>query len=240
MAGKKGACLMCGKPIVYYEKAKKMECVICRGEFESHAGCEDGHYVCDECHAKQGIEVIMEGCITSSEKNPIAIMQELMENPYIYMHGPEHHVMVGAALLAAYKNCGGYEEQGGQKAFEEALEEMRARGSEYPGGACGLWGCCGAAVSAGTFMSIVTRATPLTGNSWKLSNEMTSRALSAIAELGGPRCCKRDSFTAAKEAVVFVKEKLGVEMELPEEIRCGFSDENQQCVKKHCPYYGHD
>ena len=52
------------------------------------------------------------------------------------------------------------------------MEEMRARGSEYPGGACGLWGCCGAAVSTGIFMSIITKATPLTGNSWRLSNEI--------------------------------------------------------------------
>lgn len=234
MTRKEGACLVCGKPIVYYESARKMECVMCHGEFESHASCEDGHYVCDECHARRGIEVIMEGCAKSKEKDPIAIMQKLMEDPYIYMHGPEHHVMVGAALLTAYKNCKGFESE---EAFLKALEEMKARGSEYPGGACGLWGCCGAAVSTGIFMSIITKATPLTGNSWKLSNQMTSRALGAIADLGGPRCCKRDSFTAAKEAVEFVKEKLGVEMELPRRIECGFSAENQQCLKKHCPYY---
>ena len=95
----------------------------------------------------------------------------------------------------------------------------------------------GAAVSVGTFMSVVTKATPLTGRSWGLSNQMTSRALGAIAELGGPRCCKRNSFTAAKEAVEFVKENLGIVMELPEKISCGFSSENQQCLKKHCPYH---
>ena len=77
MARNVGACLVCGKPIVYYEKAKKMECVMCHEEFESHASCEDGHYVCDNCHARRGIEVIMEGCRTSTEKNPLAIMQEL-------------------------------------------------------------------------------------------------------------------------------------------------------------------
>lgn len=280
MARDVGACLVCGRPIVYYESARKMECVMCHGVFDSHAGCEDGHYVCDECHAKRGIQVIMEGCKKSMERNPIAIMQELMEDPYIYMHGPEHHVMVGAALLTAYKNCGGFEggasvrkgklagkgpdtlerepagkeqdileqerepdrEETGesariQEAFYKALEEMKARGSEYPGGACGLWGCCGAAVSTGIFMSIITKATPLTGNSWRLSNQMTSRALGAVAALGGPRCCKRDSFTAAKEAVEFVREELGVKMELPQKIECGFSSENQQCLKKHCPYY---
>lgn len=232
-----GACLICGKPLVYYEKAQEMECMMCHNKFSSYASCEDGHYVCDDCHAEKGIQVIMDGCRASSSKNPIAIMQELMEDPYIYMHGPEHHVMVGAALLTAYYNSGGYEGKGGREAFEEALDEMKVRGSEYPGGACGLWGSCGAAVSTGMFMSIITKATPLTGKSWKLSNMMTSRTLEAIADLGGPRCCKRNSFTAAKEAVNFVKENFGIEMELPDEIHCDFSDENAQCLKKHCPYH---
>ena len=226
-----GACLVCGKPIVYYEKAQEMECVMCHKRFESHASCEDGHYICDACHAKKGIQVIMEGCAKSTSRNPVAIMQELMMNPYIYMHGPEHHVMVGAALLTAYRNSGGKID------LDAALQEMKARGSEYPGGACGLWGCCGVAVSTGMFMSIITKATPLTGRSWKLSNLMTSRALKSIAQLGGPRCCKRDSFTAAIAAVELVKEELGVEMELPEKITCDFSNENEQCLKKHCPYH---
>ena len=197
-----GACLVCGRPVVYYEKAQKMECMMCHKQFESHASCEEGHFVCDECHGKKGIEVIIEGCLKSDSKNPVFIMQELMKDPYIYMHGPEHHVMVGAALLTAYHNAGGSVE------LEEALREVRARGREYPGGSCGLWGCCGAAVSAGIFMSVITKATPLTGRSWGLSNKMTAKALDEIAGLGGPRCCKRNSFTAARAAVEFVDEKL--------------------------------
>ena len=121
--------------------------------------------------------------------------------------------------------------------YESALEEMKSRGSEYPGGSCGLWGCCGAAVSAGMFMSIVTKATPLTGKSWGLSNRMTAEALKAIGELGGPRCCKRNSFTAAAAAVKYTAENLGIEMELPEKIQCEFSGENRECLRKRCPYY---
>lgn len=226
-----GACLVCKKPIKYLDKAQEMECMMCHGKFQSHACCEDGHFICDECHAKKGIEVIIDGCFKTECKNPIVIMQELMENPFIYMHGPEHHVMVGAALLAAYHNSGGKIE------FAGALEEMKGRGSEVPGGICGLWGCCGAGVSSGIFMSILTKANPLTGNSWKRSNQMTSKSLEAIAELGGPRCCKRDSFTAAKVAAGEVKTLFDVEMELPEEIICTFSEENAQCLKTHCPYH---
>lgn len=102
-----------------------------------------------------------------------------MENPAIHMHGPEHHVLVGAALLNAYKNAGGSLANG--ESFEAALLKMESRGKAVPGGACGMWGCCGAAVSAGIFISIVTGATPLSEESWSLSNRMTSECLAAIA-----------------------------------------------------------
>lgn len=229
---KRGGCLVCGKELVYLEKAEEMECVFCGKKELSYASCEDGHYVCDMCHAKKGIEVILEECRKTTSRNPIQIMQKVMENPYIYMHGPEHHVLAGAALLAALHNCGGKID------LEKALSEMRDRGTQVPGGVCGLWGCCGAGISTGIYMSIVTGATPVSGNSWKFSNQMTSRALQKISDLGGPRCCKRDTFTAVKEAAAFTEEVLGIRMELPEKITCAFSPENQQCKRKACPYYG--
>ena len=139
--------------------------------------------------------------------------------------------MVGSALIAAYCNSGGEADR------KAALEQMRARGGKYPGGACGYWGACGAAVSAGMFWSIVTGATPLSGKSWGEANLLTSRCLEGISQLGGPRCCKRNSFTAAKIAAQFAGEHAGIGMELPEQIVCDYSAENRQCRKKSCPYY---
>ena len=43
--------------------------------------------------------------------------------------------------------------------------------------------------------------------------------------------------TAAREAACYTKEVLGVAMELPETIRCGFFPENRECLRKACPYY---
>lgn len=227
----RGGCLICGQELIYYKEAVEMTCALCGKEEKSHASCKEGHYVCDACHERRGLEAIRRVCAETSLKDPIAIMQEIMEDPFIYMHGPEHHVMAGAALLAAYHNCGG------QLDLEKALGPMEERGSQIPGGVCGFWGCCGAGISAGIFMSIVTGATPLAGKSWGLSNRMTARALEAIGEIGGPRCCKRDTFTAVGEAVRMTAEELGVEMELPEKILCTFSGENQQCLRGRCPYY---
>lgn len=121
--------------------------------------------------------------------------------------------------------------------WTSALDEMIRRGQQVPGGACGFWGCCGAAVSAGIFISIITQATPLKEQEWGLANLMTARALQAIGALGGPRCCKRNSFTAVKEAVQFVRQQFQIELELPEKIVCGFSPLNRQCKKEACPYY---
>ena len=114
---------------------------------------------------------------------------------------------------------------------------MFARGRRVPGGACGFWGSCGAAVSTGMFVSIITGSTPLSGESWGQSNCMTAAALNRIGRLGGPRCCKRNSFSAVLEAVSFVKNITGVEMELPEKVVCTFSPENRQCLVKNCPYH---
>jgi hypothetical protein len=60
-------------------------------------------------------------------------------------------------------------------------------------------------------------------------------ALANLAAIGGPRCCKRDAFTALKTAIPYVKERFGID--LPEERTvCGFYLRNQQCLGKRCPY----
>ena len=150
-----------------------------------------------------------------------------MALPFCHMHGPEHHIMVGSALLTAYKNAGGNID------LNKALIEMQSRGKKVPGGACGFWGACGAGVSAGMFVSIITGSTPLKTREWGLSNMMTASALNAIGKVGGPRCCKRDSYLSVIEAVKFSKEHFGVEMEL-KEIKCIHSKFNNQCIGERC------
>ena len=112
---------------------------------------------------------------------------------------------------------------------------MKSRGQDVPGGACGFWGVCGAGISSGIFLSIITGSTPLAREAFGLSNRMTARSLEAIGKVGGPRCCKRDSYLSILAAIDFVKEQFGVEMEKPEVI-CGFSGQNRQCLGKGCPF----
>ncbi len=224
----KDECLICGAPLIYLEKDMEVGCALCHKKEQSKTMCKQGHYVCDSCHTG-GMDTILGVCLAETSKNPIHILQKLMALDFCHMHGPEHHVLVGSALLTAYKNAGG------EIDLEKALVEMQSRGKKVPGGACGFWGACGAGISAGMFVSIITGATPLANEAWGLSNKMTSVALGAIGEVGGPRCCKRDSYLAIMQAVTFVKENFGVEMEL-DKIKCTHSAQNNQCIKERCPF----
>ena len=227
-----GGCLLCGKPLRYFPESREMTCALCGGVFRSSAACEAMHYICDSCHANGSTALILERCAASAGRNPIELAAQIMRSPSIHMHGNEHHVLVGAVLLTAYHNCGGELDR------PAALAEMARRGGAYPGGACGLWGCCGAAVSAGMFVSIARGVSPLSGEPWSLANQMTAEALSAIAAHGGPRCCKRDSFAAITAAARFSAEHFGIVMELPAKIRCTFSGQNRECLGSACPYSG--
>lgn len=224
----KEECLICKAPLEYLAEPVMMTCAICRKKETSAARCVNGHYVCDACHMK-GLDQLMGICMAETSKNPYVVLSKLMDAPFCHMHGPEHHTMVGASLLTAYKNAGGDID------LQRALHVMLDRGSKVPGGICGFWGSCGAAVSSGIFISIVTGASPLSGESWGMSNLMTSAALKRIGEVGGPRCCKRNSYLAVMTAVEYAKEHLGVEMEL-EPIRCRHSSQNNQCIGSRCPF----
>lgn len=224
----KEECLICKAPLEYIESDELMECAICHKKENSKARCINGHYVCNECHTK-GMDAIIGLCLEETSKDPIEIIEKMMAMPFCHMHGPEHHVMVGSALLTAYKNAGGAIE------LHSALTEMMNRGKGVPGGACGFWGACGAGISAGMFVSIISDSTPLANEPWGLSNLMTSKALEKIGTVGGPRCCKRDSYLAILSSIEFAKEHFGVEME-KHEIVCSRSSQNNQCIGKRCPF----
>ncbi len=222
-------CLICKAPLTYLDTDEVMECELCHKRQSSKTRCINGHFVCDESHTS-GMNEIVSICINSNSTNPIEIIEEMMCMPSCHMHGPEHHTMVGAALLTAYKNAGGDID------LKTALYEMQKRGKQVPGGACGFWGACGAGVSTGMYISVVLKSTPLAKEAWGLSNQITARALKAIGENGGPRCCKRDSYLAVIEAVKFTNEKLGVRMEL-NQVSCSRSHMNNQCIAEECPFY---
>ncbi|MDO4182175.1 MAG: DUF5714 domain-containing protein [Coriobacteriia bacterium] len=224
-------CLVCGEPLDYFEEAQEVTCHICGKKETGHSICTAGHYVCDACHRAGGVNWVLEECKKQTSKDPIEIAQHLMNDKSIFPNGPEHHTLIGASLMTAYKNAGG------EIDLDKGLEELKKRSLQVPGGTCGFWGTCGAATSAGQFYSIISGSTPMTSEPWGQTQRLTSNILGALADLGGPRCCKRTGFTSILESAKYVKEVRGVEMDIPETVTCTHFHRNMECLRERCPFF---
>ena len=237
----RSGCLICGEELVYSQKNELAYCYYCGTKQETNTHCINGHYVCDRCHSLQANDLIEQFCTTTSISNPIELANILMRNPAINMHGPEHHFLVPAVLLTAFYNLENAKDRGGiQVNLEDKaarIQLARKRAEVVPGGFCGYYGACGAGIGSGIFLSVLTGATPLSGMEWALSNRITAECLMEIANHGGPRCCKRDTYLALLTAGAFIKKNFAINFHLAEEIRCGFFELNKECLKTDCPFY---
>jgi hypothetical protein len=165
----------------------------------------------------------------TSSRSSFDIAELIMASTEVPMHGPEHHIIVPAAIITATRNSG-------CTVPEKAIDQAISRSSQIPGGWCGFLGNCGACVGVGIAVSILTYATPLTGRRRSLSMEATSRALANICD-NEPRCCKRSVRKALETAVQFLDEELGIKLEKTEGIVCQYPERNKECAKTACSYY---
>lgn len=228
----KTGCVICGDQLVYMTGREKVECFYCHESFDTDVKCVKGHFVCDKCHSLAANELIRNFCVETKLENPVEITLTLMKNPKIKMHGPEHHFLVPAALLAAYYNI-----KRDDATKELKIREAEIRASKVLGGFCGSHGNCGAAVGTGILISLVTNSTPLSADNWRLCNLMTAKSLLSISNYGGPRCCKRDTFLSLIEATDLIRSNFSVNLNIDKNIVCGFSPLNRECLKEKCPFY---
>ena len=66
--------------------------------------------------------------------------------------------------------------------------------------------------------------------------QFTSKAISTLGKINGPRCCKRDAMIAFKYGVEYINSHYEVKLEY-EDIKCEYSNLNMQCIKERCPFY---
>jgi len=222
-------CGVCGRPLVYATGTKLLSCNLCGKEENTLIYCPAGHYICDECHSKSAIEVLRQVLESTKLTDPMAILEIVMAHPSVPMHGPEHHAMVPGVIIAAVRNAG-------YPIPEGAIEKALDRASKVPGGWCGFYGDCGAAVGVGIAVSVLTNATPLTGKQRSLALRATSQALARLLD-DQPRCCKRASRIAVGAAVDFLKDYLNIILPVSEKPHCSYTPRNKQCAKEKCPFY---
>lgn len=227
-------CLICSEVRIFLDDGAEVEksCNICGTEFGADATCANEHYICHMCRQKAAREDIIAHCRVSGQKQPYSLLMELMQLPKVAMHGPEHHLLLTASLLTAYCN-----EKGALEDLPEYLAAANERSMAVPGGACGFWGICGAAIGGGIYVSIVTEATPYAEAEWKTAGQLTARCANAISREGGPRCCKRDCFLSLLNAVQYSNAVLDTHFEAPGDLRCEYYPNNEECKGLACPFF---
>ncbi len=223
-------CMVCGREIGYLAHEREVPCHYCGGVKKTNAVCVDGHYICDDCHQQDGLSVIRLLCAETKEQDMLILLDTIRRHPAVSLHGPEHHAMVPGIVLATYRNLGG------RISREDILIGIE-RGSKVPGGVCGFWGNCGAAVGVGIAFSVLLEATPLTPKPRQQVQEITSQVLGEIALTQGARCCQRETVTALREAALLSQRFLPVSLLAEADFVCRQFAANRECIGGQCPLW---
>lgn len=223
-------CMCCGAELRYFPEPRQMTCHYCGQSQAADGCCANNHFVCDRCHQENGLEVIKTICASTTEKDLISLLTLIRSHPAIPMHGPEHHAMIPGILLACYRNCGGAIEA------KDILTAIK-RGADVPGGVCGFWGACGAAIGIGIGISTIFAATPLTPGPRQLAQQFSGRILLALASRKGGRCCQRETYVALQETARLSGEFLPVSLTATGALHCNQYRQNRECIRKQCPLW---
>lgn len=181
---------------------------------------------------------ITQECLRAcAEENKIRVSDlvfRLLRSPRLPMHCPQHHYLIPAAMLTAARKV----QAGSLEELRDDLTEAMMRAKNVLPAFCGLYGSCGTAVGLGIYTSILLNADQYSIHSWALVNRIAGECLLKIAEIDGPRCCKRNSYIALQVGELFSKEVLGLDLGTSEHIQCSFYEKNaSECKKQACPFY---
>ncbi|MDH3349251.1 MAG: DUF5714 domain-containing protein [Desulfobulbaceae bacterium] len=223
-------CMQCGSEIIYEKNSTKRSCSFCGITEQSNSTCKNNHYICDSCHKQEAMTIINHICLTSKDKDLFSLFSTIRNHPAIPLHGPEHHSLIPGIILAVYRNNGG-------EIDDETIKNGIERAKKIPGGVCGFWGSCGAAIGAGIATAMILNATPLTAVSRQKAQNLTAKILTAISQIKGGRCCQRESWITLSQTALLSQEFLGIALPANHQIRCNQYHENKECIKVQCPLW---
>ncbi|HHY37260.1 MAG TPA: hypothetical protein GX518_06180 [Firmicutes bacterium] len=176
--------------------------------------------------------LITEYCLESPSLNPLGMARAIMKHEEMRMHGPEHHYLTAAVLLAAYCN---EKNPGGDKG--EILQKALFRTGAIPPGTCGFYGVCGAVLAVGAAVSLILKATPFSKDELQVLNTITARCQQGMVRLKGPRCCKRATVLNVYLAARAMNNLLETAFILEKPGECEFCQANETCSLAECPFY---
>jgi len=223
-------CMVCGQDLTYFVTNRTADCYNCGKAFQANALCSNGHYVCDQCHAFDALEVIRTVCVQAPDSDMIDLLLRIRKHAAIPMHGPEHHSVVPGIILSVYKNLGG-------PISDEGILTGIERGRSIAGGACSFLGICGGATGVGIAFAIILGANPHSGRKRQVVMKVTKEVMEKISAYEAPRCCQRECWTALKAASGLSEKHISIYLPADKGITCTQYRSNKKCIGRQCPLW---
>ncbi len=223
-------CMICGAELLYGQTRTLMECAICKRVDETVARCEQGHFVCDECHRSDPLKSLSYLCHESVETDMIGLLKQIRRVDNFPVNGPEHHSLAPAIVLTCFRNLGGHVTQA------DISEGIRL-GKVCIGGSCASMGICGAAMGVGIAFSIILGANPLTPVERQSSMLVVAAAANDICSYQAARCCQREVYLSLKQASKLSTMLTGLHIPAEHRMVCSQHHIQKECLKQDCPLY---
>lgn len=180
-------------------------------------------------------EYIIGKCLDSGSTNPLAIAQEILNNPEFPVAGQAHHPLIACSILAAYANANGSPNK------EELIKEGMKRANSLPGGFCAGFGADVAAISLGIAVSIVLDTNIKKEKDWARAkaHTLTGMGMLNIANNQGNRCCRRSTYSMLILGTNYFNHNMGCTLDTtPEsEVKCTLKEKNPLCNGVSCKFY---
>jgi hypothetical protein len=215
------------------DHAVDVKCSYCGKIVQEHICCPEGHYICDECHNKDALQMIEEIVLNTKSKDPFEIAELMMSCPDLPMLGCHHAYIAAGAFMAAIRN------EGSREIDNKQIKEVFQRaGKQAHGGYCGLSGVCGIAPAIGASFAVLTGSKCGSDSEQRITMEAVGRIVRAIAGVTGPSCCKAYVRVALEAAVEYLKQALCISLLARRRAFCIYSNKHPHgCRRSKCPYY---
>lgn len=193
------------------------------------------------CYENEQLEIVEDIVLDlldwSEETDAAVILSDMFTDEGLDPLGPQHHIMVTAALLTAYRN------NNYSLDLDNALEQAMARAKTVACCTCTKGDDCSLGLAAAAFLSIVLEHSPrfniepqgVQAHSIELRHECL-KSLPTYCRIGREYCCKMHGYITIEKTCEYMRKNFGIIMPI-KPILCDFAALNSECQFSDCPYF---
>ncbi|MDO5843872.1 MAG: DUF5714 domain-containing protein [Methanocorpusculum sp.] len=228
-------CRNCGETMIQDYVPVQTECDICGKDIITNFVCPNGHHMCNDCRYEGVLDDIKRICMHTKSKNPVSIAVEVMATTKLSLIGCKHYLLSPISIYTAYKNAGGKVND-----FEGTLEKIYNRVMTIQTSQCRLGNVCGIPSSIGGAFQAANVENKAIYEINKIANDISGLCMTKLMNPnwnGSRDCCIRNALICTAVTAKYLNNYYWIELELPSEIKCRFSEGNPRCNKEKCSVY---